>query len=99
VPRAYVDDVRRGGNRDLFTANGSYKTLPGGSYRSMWWVHHNAHGAYSARGIHGQAIYVDPMAEMVIVRFASHPLGGNVGIDPMSLPAYDAIARRLMEKP
>ena len=37
----------------------------------MWWVSHNDHGAYTARGIHGQAIYVDPAAEMVIVRFAS----------------------------
>jgi CubicO group peptidase (beta-lactamase class C family) len=98
VPKAYVDDVRRGGNRELFAGNGSYKTLPGGSYRSMWWVLHNAHGAYSARGIHGQAIYVDPMAEMVIARFASHPIGGNVGIDPLSLPAYDAVATWLMRR-
>ena len=41
----------------------------------MWWVSHNAHGAFTARGIHGQAIYIDPAAEMVIARFASHPLG------------------------
>jgi len=26
-----------------------------------------------ARGIHGQAIYIDPKAEMVIARYASHP--------------------------
>ena len=55
------------------------------------------HGAYSARGIHGQAIYVDPAAEMVIARFASHPLGGNVNMDPTSLPAYDAVANWLMK--
>jgi hypothetical protein len=98
VPKAFVDDVRRGGDRQHFAGAG-YKTLPGGSYRSMWWVLHNAHGAYSARGIHGQAIYVDPTAEMVIARFASHPLGGNVNLDPASLPAYAAIAERLMAKP
>jgi len=34
---------------------------------------------------------------MVIARFASHPLGGNVNIDPMSLPAYDAVAKHLMK--
>lgn len=97
VPKAFVDDVRRGGDRQKFAPAG-YKTLPGGSYHSMWWVLHNAHGAYSARGIHGQAIYVDPAAEMVIARFASHPLGGNVGIDPFSLPAYDAVANFLMKR-
>jgi CubicO group peptidase (beta-lactamase class C family) len=96
VPKTFVDDVRRGGSRDLFAANGSYKTLPGGSYHDMWWMLHDAHGDYSARGIHGQAIYIDPAAEMVIARFASHPIAGNVGIDPMSLPAYEAIAARLM---
>jgi CubicO group peptidase (beta-lactamase class C family) len=98
VPKPFVDDIRRGGDRDKFSGAG-YKTLPGGSYRSMWWVLHNTHGAYSARGIHGQAIYVDPAAEMVIARFGSHPLAGNVNIDPASLPAYAAIAERLMAKP
>jgi CubicO group peptidase (beta-lactamase class C family) len=96
VPKAFVDDVRRGSSREQFAGAG-YKTLPGGSYRSMWWVLHNAHGAYSARGIHGQAIYIDPTAEMVIARLGSHPLGGNVNLDPTSLPAYEAIGRHLMK--
>ena len=98
VPQAVVDDIRRGGNREQF-AKAGYKTLPGWSYRSMWWVSHNAHGAYTARGIHGQAIYIDPTAEMVIARLASHPLGANVNMDPTSLPAYDAVARHLMRAP
>lgn len=51
-----------------------------------------------ARGIHGQAIYIDPKAEMVIARFASHHIAGNVGIDPTSLPAYPALAKHLMGK-
>jgi CubicO group peptidase (beta-lactamase class C family) len=94
VPKAVVEDIRRGGDRGLFAGAG-YETLPGWSYRSMWWVSHNEHGAYMARGIHGQAIYIDPAAEMVIARFASHPLAGNVNLDPTSLPAYHAVARHL----
>jgi CubicO group peptidase (beta-lactamase class C family) len=95
VPKRVVDDIRRGGDRAKFVPAG-YATLPGWSYRTMWWVSHNEHGAYTARGIHGQAIYIDPAAEMVIARFASHPLAGNVNLDPTSLPAYDAVARHLM---
>ena len=95
VPAAVIDDIRRGGNRDHFALAG-YALLPGWSYRSMWWVSHNAHGAYTARGIHGQAIYIDPAGEMVIARFASHPLGANANLDPTSLPAYHALARHLM---
>jgi CubicO group peptidase (beta-lactamase class C family) len=62
----------------------------------MWWVTHNEHGAYSARGIHGQVIYIDPKAEMVIARFASHPLAANANLDPTSLPAYHALAQHLL---
>jgi hypothetical protein len=50
-----------------------------------------------ARGIHGQAIYIDPMAQMVIARYASHHIAGNLGIDPHSLPSYHAMALHLMK--
>ena len=43
-------------------------------------------------------IYIDPAAEMVIARFASHPISFNSGIDPNSLPAYQAVADYLMDK-
>ena len=58
----------------------------------------NEHGAFAARGVHGQTIYVDPAAEMVIVRFASFPTAKNAKIDPTSLPAYEAVAEYLMKK-
>jgi hypothetical protein len=64
----------------------------------MWWMTHNRNGAFAARGVHGQTIYIDPMAEMVIVRFASHPNAKNSAIDPYSLPAYHAVADYLMQR-
>ena len=63
----------------------------------MWWITHNDHGAFMARGVHGQALYIDPTADMVIARFASHPVAGNATIDPTSLPAYQAMADYLMQ--
>jgi CubicO group peptidase (beta-lactamase class C family) len=98
VPTAVVDDIRRGASREHFAMAG-YTLLQGWSYRTMWWVSHNDHGAYMARGIHGQGIYVDPTAEMVVARFASHPLAANVNLDPTSLPAYEAVAAHLMKTP
>ncbi len=98
VPAAVIADIRRGGSPQAFVPAG-YKTLPGWSYRKQWWISHDDHGAFMARGIHGQAIYIDPTAEMVIARFASHPLAGNMNLDPMSLPAYRAIADQLLRKP
>ncbi len=95
VPAIAVADIRRGGSQADF-AKAGYAQLPGWSYRNMWWVTHNEHGAFAARGVHGQTIYIDPKAEMVIARFASHPVAGNAAIDPTSLPAYHALARHLM---
>jgi CubicO group peptidase (beta-lactamase class C family) len=98
VPKAVVDDIRNGADKAHF-AKAGYALLPGWSYRNMWWVSHNEHGAYSARGVHGQVVYIDPKAEMVIARYASHPLASNPNIDPTSLPAYHALARHLMANP
>jgi CubicO group peptidase (beta-lactamase class C family) len=97
LPARAVQSVRAGGDKSAF-AKAGYTTLPGGSYRGMWWVFHNAHGAYAARGVHGQTIYVDPKAQMVLVRLASHYNPKNASIDPTSLPAYQAVAEYLMRK-
>jgi len=96
-PKEVVENIRAGGKKSAF-AKAGYKTPEGGSYRSMWWVFHNKHGGFAARGVHGQTIYVDPTAEMVIVRFASFPAAKNAKIDPTSLPAYQALAEYLMRQ-
>ena len=98
IPKAVVEDIQRGGDPAKF-AKAGYALLPGWSYRNMWWVSHNPHGAYMARGIHGQSIYVDPKAEMVIVRYAAHPVAASAGNDPLTLPAFQAVAEALMARP
>ncbi len=92
-PAEVVRKIRAGGDRGKF--GDGFPTLAGGSYTSQWWVLHNAHGAFAARGVHGQTIYVDPTADMVLVRFASFPRAQNGFIDPTSLPAYQAVAEYL----
>lgn len=95
-PAEVVARIRAGGDRAKFAG---YPTLPGGSYTGQWWVFHNAHGAFAARGVHGQTIYVDPTAGMVVARFASFPHAANGLSDPTSLPAFQAVAEYLMTRP
>ena len=97
VPGAVVDDIARGAKPEDF-AKAGYTTMQGWSYRGQWWVSHNNLGAYTARGIHGQACWIAPTAELVIARFASHPVAanGNSVLDKVSLPAYAAVAAHLM---
>lgn len=98
VPEAAIASIKAGGDKKAF-AKAGYNLLQGWSYRGMWWVSHNTNGAFMARGVHGQALYIDPKAEMVIARFASHPQAGNAYNDPTSLPAYQAVADYLLAKP
>lgn len=98
IPAEVVEDIRFGSNVAPFAASDYGKKLPGWSYRNMWWVSNNADGAFMARGVHGQAIYIDPAAEMVIVRLASNPNASNTLNDYISLPAYQAVADYLKRK-
>ena len=95
IPAKAIRNIRAGGNKNAFSKAG-YGTLKGWSYRSMWWISHDDHGAFAARGVHGQTIWIDPEAQMVIVRFASNPVAANGANDPTSLPAYRAVADYLM---
>jgi CubicO group peptidase (beta-lactamase class C family) len=96
VPAAVVASIRRGSDPAKF-AKAGYTLLPGYSYRSMWWVTHNEFDAFEARGIHGQRLYIAPKAQMVIARFASHPIAGSAANDPITLPAFLSLAKRLNE--
>ncbi len=98
LPPEALAHIRQGGDPKTF-AKANCMSLPGWSYRSMWWVSHDDHVAFAARRVHGQTIWIDPKADMVIVRFASNPLAANAASDPTSLPAYRAVAEHLMACP
>lgn len=94
IPAGVVARIASGGDPAHFDRT-RYPQLPGWSYGSQWWISNNGHGCFSARGIHGQTLWVDPAAEMTIARFASHPTAANGANDPLSLPAWAALADAL----
>jgi hypothetical protein len=94
IPEAVVADIRRGSDQQKFAAAG-YSLLKGYSYRNMWWVTHNEHDAFEGRGIYGQRLYVAPGAEMVVARFASHPIAASAANDPITMPSLIALGRML----
>lgn len=98
VPASVVAKIRAGGKREDFAAAVfDYATRRGWSYKSQWWNTHNADGAFMGIGLHGQALYIDPKAEMVIVRFSSNPSGSTIPLDAVTLPAFQALADHLMK--
>ncbi|MBV0934365.1 serine hydrolase domain-containing protein [Marinobacterium weihaiense] len=91
-----VPDIRSGAHYPAF-AQPLDDSLADWSFRSMWWATGNEQGAFMARGVHGQSLYIDPENEIVIARFASHPIAANAANDCISLPAYQAIIDHLSD--
>lgn len=97
LPAQTMQDIAAGGDKTVFARTGHDK-LKGWSYPDMWWHTGNTHNGFAARGVYGQTVCIDPKAQMVIVRFASHPVAGNSANDATSLPAYQALADYLIKK-
>ncbi|HET6620895.1 MAG TPA: serine hydrolase [Dongiaceae bacterium] len=96
VPRWWVEDILRNGDRRAWLATETAaRFLPNGRYRSQWYMIGNDSGAYCAIGIHGQWIYIDPKAEMVIAKLSSQPLPLEDATDHLLLAAFAAIANAL----
>ena len=96
VPRRWIEDILANGDRRAWLASPTAaKFLPNGRYRSQWYMIGNATGAYCAIGIHGQWIYIDPAAEVVIAKVSSQPLPVDDPTDHLLLVAFDAVASAL----
>jgi len=61
---------------------------PGLGYGYQWWTH--ADGAFHARGIFGQGIYIDPQRQLVIALNANWAGGAR---DPVAMQARDDFVR------
>lgn len=62
-------------------------------YQFQWWS--IGTGAFSAEGVHGQFIYVDPARNVVIAKASSWPEAWTDEDGAMAFAAFDAIARHL----
>jgi CubicO group peptidase (beta-lactamase class C family) len=104
IPAAVAARILRQGNAEIFTK--LYPDDPwygpiGHSYHDQWWSFNNAHQTVSAIGIHGQYIWLDPVAQMVIVKVSSSPDAENGANDlnDSDLPLlYPALAEHLMSQ-
>ena len=92
VPPAAAARIFTGGDPAAFAA-AQYPGNLDGNYGSQWW--HRAGGQVMALGVHGQGIYIDRKAGVVIARLGSHPTASNRGYMPLTMAAYDAVVGAL----
>jgi CubicO group peptidase (beta-lactamase class C family) len=70
----------------------------GFAYHDQWWTFNNAHKGVSALGIHGQQIYLDSTAQMVVVKQSSDPEPESDINETDGAIVYQALAEYLMKR-
>lgn len=91
VPRIWVDDILKNGDKGAWARGDMSTFIVGGKYRSKWYIVDDSREAFCAVGIHGQWIFIDRKAETVIVKVSSQPLPVDHGMDAHILAAFRAI--------
>lgn len=92
VPRDWVHDTATGEPAGQWAAGKLAEWLPGGYYRNKWYQRRAGGNAFFALGIHGQWLYVDPRAEMVVAKFSSQQVPVCNETKRVNLALFDALA-------
>ena len=92
VPNSVIKKILTFGNTETFAKGPSASTYPKGAYRDFWWITNNDDGAYLAKGIFGQLIYINPRAQVVIARHASEEAASNTKRTIEVETAFQAVA-------
>ena len=99
VPQAYIKDTLSTGDNAAWIkgeGDGLADFYPNGSYHNQFWITGNDHGSYFCVGIHGQYAYIDPKADVVIVKLSSLPRAVVDFAEENTLLGFHEIAKSLI---
>ena len=108
APAEWIEDIRHDGDPEAWKKGPEYpyfRTLSGyenGSYRSYWYVADPRRGHFTAIGLAGQIIVIDPSSNTVVVKFSSHatPAIGQYDVEyAAAIAIIDALAGRTSSDP
>ncbi|WP_398475291.1 serine hydrolase domain-containing protein [Tardiphaga sp.] len=90
----WVEDTIAHGSPEAWRAGPGVEWLPEGRYSNKWYQTGNANSAFFTLGIHGQMLYVDPVAELTVAKFSSQPEPVNNDLKRLNLALFDALAKQ-----
>lgn len=91
-PESVVESLQSG-NRAAFEGTPYDERIPGGAYKSFFWLTNDEDGSYLAKGMFGQYIYINPAKDMVIVRLSSPEVSSKPEFDIDMLEVFGQIAK------
>ena len=95
LPEAWLRDTLTGGDAAAWRQGDFAHLLEHGRYRNKWYQTGFANGAFFAIGIHGQWLWVDPEAAVVIVRFSSQLEPVDDPLDLECIALFSSIASQV----
>ncbi|MEM7209695.1 MAG: serine hydrolase [Pseudomonadota bacterium] len=91
VSEKWVSDCATGGDINAWDRGDLCLFLPRGCYRNQWYRIDRDKSAFCAIGIHGQWLYIDPHAEVVIVKLSSQSVPVDELIDRATIRAFESV--------
>jgi len=88
VSENWIDDTSTQGSRSAWQKGEFSELLPNGCYRNQWYQVGDADKSLMALGIHGQWLYINPTAEIVIAKMASQPEPVDDRLDVQTLQVF-----------
>lgn len=97
LPAGWVGDIFTGGpdSAAAFAAATVDNQMPGGRYRSQFWLPSAGSDVALALGIHGQLIYLDRRLDLVGVKLSSWPEPSNLWKSGAAVAMFAAVGREL----
>ena len=95
VPQTWVDDTVHGGDAGAWQRGDMVNLFANGRYRNKWYQSGNKANAYCGIGIHGQWLYVDEKAEVVIAKMSSQALPVDDPLDLDNVAFFEALCEKV----
>ncbi|TPN82626.1 serine hydrolase [Mesorhizobium sp. CU2] len=93
LPEAWVrDTIASGGSHEAWQRGTMAFLFPKGRYRNKWYQTGHDSGAFCGIGIHGQWLYVNPKAEVVIAKMSSQPEPVDDRLDEQVVAFFEALS-------
>ncbi|GMG84876.1 serine hydrolase [Paralimibaculum aggregatum] len=95
LPGWWLDDMATAGDRAAWARGDLRELFPAGRYRSKWYQTGLPSGALACLGIHGQWLWIDPEAEVVIAKCAHQDEPACDATDARLIAGLDALCNAL----
>ncbi|WP_335932124.1 serine hydrolase domain-containing protein [Streptomyces sp. PTD5-9] len=94
VPEAWVRRSRGAGlpHLEVGALGGDFDHY---GYANQWWTLGGPHRAFTGLGIHGQYLWVDPVADVVVVKTSAWPVADDPERDAETVAALSALVAHL----